>query len=76
MVQWAIKRISSDGSKFDVYRCRVEYPVIPSSVVVQFDLPEKPTMFREVAPGFRAGAATPTSGIGVALSTELVAVMP
>ena len=42
MAQYAFDRLGWDGEKFDVYRCRVEYPVMPSSVVVRFDLPEKP----------------------------------
>jgi len=41
MLKFAFKRLSWDGEKFGVYRCRVEYPVMPSSVVMQFDLPEK-----------------------------------
>ena len=42
MAQYAFDRLGWDGEKFDVYRCRVAYPVMPSSVVVRFDLPEKP----------------------------------
>jgi hypothetical protein len=42
MIDYACNRMGWDAKKFDVYRCRVEYPVMPSSVVVQFDLPEKP----------------------------------
>ncbi len=42
MAQYAFERLGWDGEKFDVYRCRVAYPVMPSSVVVRFDLPEKP----------------------------------
>jgi hypothetical protein len=42
MAQYAFDRLDLDGDRFDVYRCRVEYPVMPSSVVVQFDLPEHP----------------------------------
>ncbi len=42
MLEYAFDRLGWDGEKFDVYRCRVEYPVMPSSVVVRFDLPEKP----------------------------------
>lgn len=42
MAQYAFDRLGWDGEKFDVYRCRVEYPVMPSSVVVRFELPEKP----------------------------------
>ena len=42
MAQYAFDRLGWDGEKFDVYRCRVQFPVMPSSVVVRFDLPEKP----------------------------------
>ncbi len=42
MAQYAFDRLGWDGEKFDVYRCRVEYPVMPSAVVIHFDLPEKP----------------------------------
>ena len=42
MIHYAFDRLGWDGARFDVYRCRVEYPVMPSSVVVRFDLPEKP----------------------------------
>lgn len=38
MARYAIERAGWDPEKFEVYRCRVEYPVMPSSVVVQFDL--------------------------------------
>ncbi|MCB9865565.1 MAG: hypothetical protein H6816_02880 [Phycisphaerales bacterium] len=27
---------------FDVYRCRIEYPVVPSTVMIYFDLPKAP----------------------------------
>lgn len=42
MVRYAFERTGWDGDQFDVYRCRVEYPVMPSSVVVQFDLLDGP----------------------------------
>lgn len=42
MIQYAFDRLGWDEARFDVYRCRVEYPVMPSSVVVRFDLPECP----------------------------------
>ena len=42
LARFAIQRMGWDPEKFNVYRCRVEYPVMPSSVVVQFDLPEPP----------------------------------
>jgi len=32
MVQYAMDRLGWDGSKFEVYRCRIEYPVMPSTV--------------------------------------------
>jgi hypothetical protein len=40
MVQHSFGKLGWDVSKFLVWRCRVEYPIMPSSVVVQFDLPE------------------------------------
>jgi len=36
------QRVRWEPSAFHVFRCRVEYPVLPSSLVVGFDLPEKP----------------------------------
>lgn len=42
MVRWACSRAGWDPDRFDVYRCRVEYPVSPSTLVVQFPLPEAP----------------------------------
>ena len=35
-------RLGWDGSRFDVYRCQVQYPVVPSTVRLQFELPESP----------------------------------
>lgn len=31
-----------DAERFDVYRCRVEYPVLPSTIAMFFDLPLAP----------------------------------
>jgi hypothetical protein len=42
MMQYAFDQLGWNAAKFDVYQCRVEYPIVPSSVVVSFDLPEKP----------------------------------
>jgi hypothetical protein len=42
MMRYAFDHVGWNAEKFDVYRCRLEYPVLPSTVVVQFDLPEKP----------------------------------
>ena len=38
--RYVFGRAGWDGDSFDVYRCRLEYPVLPSSVVSRFDLPE------------------------------------
>jgi hypothetical protein len=40
MVQYAMDKAGWDAESLDVYRCEVEYPVMPSSVVVQFELLE------------------------------------
>jgi hypothetical protein len=42
MMQYAFKRIGWNGERFDVYRCRLEYPVMQSLVDIRFELPEKP----------------------------------
>jgi hypothetical protein len=43
MVQYALDRAGWDARQFDVYRCRVEFPVMPSSVMVRFEMPRRPT---------------------------------
>jgi hypothetical protein len=40
----AFDRLGWDAERFDVYRCRVEYPVLPSTVAMFFDLPEAPSV--------------------------------
>ncbi len=42
MAQRACDRLGWDAERFEVHRLRVEYPVMQSSIVMQFDLPEKP----------------------------------
>jgi hypothetical protein len=42
MIEYALRRFGWDGRRFLAYRCRVDYPVMPSSVELQFDLPERP----------------------------------
>jgi hypothetical protein len=42
MVRYSLERAGWTPEGFDVYRCRVEYPVMPSSVVVLWDLPDPP----------------------------------
>ncbi|MGD8453327.1 MAG: hypothetical protein PVJ57_16060 [Phycisphaerae bacterium] len=37
--RYVFERLGWDGERFDVFRCRVEYPVLPSSVIVSFDPP-------------------------------------
>jgi hypothetical protein len=41
MVRFAFDRLGWDPDRFEVYRCRMEYPVMPSRVVVWFPLPER-----------------------------------
>lgn len=40
--RYAFQRLGWAGERFDVYRCRVEYPVLPSTIAMFFDLPEAP----------------------------------
>jgi len=42
MARYVFDRLGWDGEHFDVYRCRVEYPVMHSAVVIRFALPERP----------------------------------
>src|SRR5688572_24493512 len=42
MVRYALGRAGWDPERFDVYRCRVEYPVMPSTVSLEWELPEQP----------------------------------
>jgi hypothetical protein len=42
MVEDVAERLGIDPEPLRVYRCRVEYPFMPSSVVMCFDAPEKP----------------------------------
>ena len=39
LAQPAMDRLGWNGDRFDVFRCRVEFPVNPSTVVVWFPLP-------------------------------------
>jgi len=42
MAQRAFDRLGAHGDEFDVYRCRIEYPVMPSTVLLRVELPEQP----------------------------------
>lgn len=42
LARYAFERLGWDGERFDVYRCRVEYPILPSTIALFFDLPDAP----------------------------------
>ncbi|NOX57973.1 MAG: hypothetical protein GXP29_03835 [Planctomycetes bacterium] len=42
MARYVFDQLGWDGERFDVYRCRMEYPFVPSTVILRFDLPEPP----------------------------------
>lgn len=42
MGHYIFDRLGWNGNDFDVYRCRLEYPVTPSVVVIEFPLPQAP----------------------------------
>lgn len=44
MLRYTFKRLGWDPEKFDVFRCRVQYPVMHSVISMRFDLPERATM--------------------------------
>jgi hypothetical protein len=41
LLRWTFQRLGWDGADFDVHRTRMRYPVVPSSVVLSVDLPER-----------------------------------
>jgi hypothetical protein len=43
MVQHVMSRLGWDASRFNLYRVRVDFPFTPTSVVVSFDLVDRPT---------------------------------
>jgi hypothetical protein len=40
LLRWTFERLGWDGGDFDVYRARMLYPVVPSSVVLTVEMPE------------------------------------
>jgi hypothetical protein len=42
LARYVFDHIGWNDEAFDVYRCRIEYPVVPSTVMVYFDLPKAP----------------------------------
>jgi hypothetical protein len=43
MARYVFERLGWDGERFDVYRIRIQYPIIPSTVAMRHELPEPPT---------------------------------
>ena len=42
LARYALARLGWDGEQFDVFRCRVEYPVMAGTVRISMALPERP----------------------------------
>jgi hypothetical protein len=42
IVRYVLSRLRWNAEEFRAYRCRLQYPVVPSSVIIHFDLPEAP----------------------------------
>ena len=42
LLHYAFERLGWPQDEFDVYRCRIEYPIIPTTAALRFTLPEKP----------------------------------
>ena len=42
MAQYVFDQLGWDGQQFDVFQCRIVYPIMPSTVAVSHDLPEAP----------------------------------
>ncbi|NOX57968.1 MAG: hypothetical protein GXP29_03810 [Planctomycetes bacterium] len=42
LARYVFNQLGWDGERFDVYRFRMEYPVVPSTAVLRFKLPEPP----------------------------------
>ena len=40
LLGWVFERLGWDPSRFDLFRCRIEYPVMPSTVRVSIAKPE------------------------------------
>jgi hypothetical protein len=43
MARYVFERLGWDGERFDVYRIRIQYPIIPSTVAMRHELPERRT---------------------------------
>lgn len=51
LMRYVFDKLGWDGSKFDVYRVCVHYPVVGTALVTLFDMPEDPRQPRAVASG-------------------------
>ncbi|MGD8453333.1 MAG: hypothetical protein PVJ57_16090 [Phycisphaerae bacterium] len=49
--EYIFDRLGWDRTQFDAYRCRIEYPIIPSVVEIRFELPEPPGGLGDEAAG-------------------------
>ncbi len=43
MARYVFDHLGWDGEAFDVYQVRIEYPIIPSTVFISWDLPDSPS---------------------------------
>ena len=43
MIGYTLDKLGWDSKRFDVYRVRMQFPIIPTSVLVTYELPEAPT---------------------------------
>jgi hypothetical protein len=42
MIRYALDKLDWDGERFDVYRVQMQFPIIPTSVLMMHELPEAP----------------------------------
>ncbi|MGD8451857.1 MAG: hypothetical protein PVJ57_08565 [Phycisphaerae bacterium] len=42
MVRYVISKLGCDGNRLNVYRVRVAFPAIPTSLAIRYELPERP----------------------------------
>jgi hypothetical protein len=43
MAQYVFDRLKWRSEQFHVFRCRMQYPIMPTTVVMRFDLPDAPS---------------------------------
>ena len=42
LLEYVFERLGWDSRKFELYRCRIEYPILPSTTGISFELDESP----------------------------------